>query len=359
MLLPVGRVSFTEPNLQNVPKDFEIDLPTVITESPPLGTGIELSTGRGRRKGLRSGFTPIKPKAPSAAAPATGPAYSVSMRNAFIPFEQGVLLAADYSQLELRLIAHLSEDQRLQKVLNSGGDVFRMIAGEMACAPVEMVTDQQRQRAKQICYGMVYGIGAKALGEQLGIGEDDASVFMETFKAKYSGIRKYLKKTVAFCKQNGFVKTLMGRKRFLPSIHSTNVHARSQAERQAVNTTVQGSAADLVKIAMINIDHRLAQAFPSCATPHRHKRWTEGRVSSETPSKRQRSRQKGKRGSPNGGYFVLQLHDELIYEVAVGDLKRVAEIVQQEMEKAVTLSVVFPVKLKAGPSWGNMSPFEL
>ena len=147
----------------------------------------------------------------------------------------------------------------------------------------------------------------------------------------------------------------MGRKRFLPSIHSTNAHARCQAERQAVNTTVQGSAADLVKQAMINVDNRLAQHFPSCAAPHLHRRCK----ISEMQSKRRQSRLKSNRYFPRGGYFVLQLHDELIYEVASSDLKQVAEIVQQEMETAVKLSILLPVKLKVGSSWGSMSSFEL
>lgn len=325
----------------------------MISESPPLGTELELTSGRGRRKGRRSGLTSVKPRAPSTKTANPGQSFSVSMRNAFVPFEQGMLLAADYSQLELRLIAHLAEDGRLQNVLNSGGDVFKMIAGEMACAPIDSVTDQQRQRAKQICYGMIYGIGAKALGEQLDISEDDAAVFMETFKSKYRGVKAYLKRTLEFCKKHGYVKTLMGRKRYLPSIHSTSSHARSQAERQAVNTTVQGSAADLVKIAMINIEKRLGEVFPSCSLPHRNKRKI-----TETPSKRQQSRLKGNKNTPRGGYFVLQLHDELIYEVAKTDLKQVAEIVRHEMETAVKLSVLFPVKLKVGSSWGNLSPFE-
>ncbi|XP_048577953.1 DNA polymerase theta isoform X3 [Nematostella vectensis] len=180
-----GRVSFNEPNLQNVPRDFEIELPSVIAESPPLGTR--------RRENIQ------KP----ARSDHSGMSCAVSMRTAFVPCAGGVLLAADYSQLELRLIAHLADDSRLRKVLNGGGDVFRMIAGSLAGLEPGSVDDKQRQRAKQICYGIIYGIGAKALGEQLELGEEDASMYIEKFKSRFSGIRRYLKSTVEQCRKTG------------------------------------------------------------------------------------------------------------------------------------------------------------
>lgn len=346
-----GRVAFAEPNLQNVPRDFEIDLPTVIAESPPAGAWGELMSKRGRRRKSVATFRPGAKPVPCC----PGPAFSVSMRNAFVPFVNGVLFAADYSQLELRLIAHLAEDARLRRILNSGGDVFKMIAGEMNHVPPESATDAQRQHAKQVCYGIIYGIGARSLAEQLGVHEDEASVFIENFKSRYSGIRKYLKETIEGCKARGYVKTITGRRRYLPAITSNNSHARTQAERQAVNTTVQGSAADLVKIAMINIDKRLLQEFPACVQTHRHKRSCTG----ELPARTRSRRSKPGVHSPVGGYMVLQLHDELIFETAERDLARVAGIVKKEMENALKLSVVLPVKMKAGPSWGTMTAYEL
>ncbi|EDO38599.1 predicted protein, partial [Nematostella vectensis] len=201
-----GRVSFNEPNLQNVPRDFEIELPSVIAESPPLGTR--------RRENIQ------KP----ARSDHSGMSCAVSMRTAFVPCAGGVLLAADYSQLELRLIAHLADDSRLRKVLNGGGDVFRMIAGSLAGLEPGSVDDKQRQRAKQICYGIIYGIGAKALGEQLELGEEDASMYIEKFKSRFSGIRRYLKSTVEQCRKTGYVTTITKRRRYLPAVNSTHPH---------------------------------------------------------------------------------------------------------------------------------------
>jgi DNA polymerase theta len=340
-------VSFAEPNLQNVPRDFEIDLPTVIAESPPQGAQ---STNRGYRKVTHVNNAP-------------GAKFAVSMRTAFIPFKGGILLAADYSQLELRLIAHLSRDERLLKLLNTGGDVFRMIAGSLNGIERAAVSDEQRQRAKQICYGIIYGIGARSLGEQLGLSEEDASVYIEKFKSRFSGIKKYLKTTVEGCRKNGFVVTVSNRRRYLPAINSTNVHARSQAERQAVNTTVQGSAADLVKIAMINIDRKLTEIYSSCRRTHRHNNNEKDELEISRRKSTRISAQTPRRGSSaqsiQGAHVVLQLHDELILEVAEEDLDRVAAIVKKEMENAIKLSVVLPIKLKAGPSWGTMNPLEL
>ena len=349
-----GRVSFAEPNLQNVPRDFDITLATTVAESPPPGAWDENATSkRGRRRVNRQSFANINNAMRSGGA--DGPNYSVSMRNAFVPFKNGVLLAADYSQLELRLIAHLARDERLHEILNTGGDVFRMIAAELYRTTTESVIDDQRQRAKQICYGIIYGIGAKALADQLVITEDEAAVFIEKFTSRYVGVKRYLKETVEKCKLQGFVKTITGRKRFLPAINSTNAHAQSQAARQAVNTTVQGSAADLVKAAMVRVDIKLAERFPSCILTHRHQ--TSALPDGKGRSRRRRS--KVDSPAPMGGYFVLHLHDELIFEVSGNELRHVAQIVKTEMENVMKLSVVLPVKMKAGPSWGNMAEFEI
>ncbi|KTG47727.1 hypothetical protein cypCar_00001611 [Cyprinus carpio] len=182
----------------------------------------------------------------------------------------GLILAADYSQLELRILAHLSRDRRLLHVLNSGADVFKSIAAEWKMVDPASVDDNMRQQAKQICYGIIYGMGAKSLGEQMGIEENDAACYIETFKSRYTGIQNFLRETVQKCGKNGYVKTLLGRKRFLPGIKDTNVYIKSHAERQAVNTTVQGSAADIVKLATINIQRRLESAFPGVPTSHQH-----------------------------------------------------------------------------------------
>lgn len=309
-----GRVAVCDPNLQNVPKEFDIGTTVTMTTSP---CSVRVVSHLGKIHRLPS---PLK----------TITTTSICMRNCFTASAGALLLAADYSQLELRLIAHLSQDRRLKEVLNSGGDVFKMIASQWLSVEVDQVSAKQRQQAKQICYGMIYGIGAKALAEQLRVSEGDALQFMDSFKSRYSGLKSYLRETVTKCQQCGYVETLLGRKRYLSAIHSTQPHARNHAERQAVNTTIQGSAADLVKMAMVNVDRKLLKKYPP--------------------------RDDGKR---HGGMLVLQIHDELLYDVVEEDLLSVAEIVQQELEHAVNLLVSLPVKLQVGVAWGSLEPLQL
>ncbi|XP_067440675.1 DNA polymerase theta [Thunnus thynnus] len=334
-----GRVSFTEPNIQNVPKDFEIHMPTVVGESPPSQDGGCMSTKAGKKR--RS----VVPSVPAGGAE-QGPAFSVSMRHAFVPFSGGMILAADYSQLELRVLAHLSKDQRLLQVLNGGADVFRCIAAEWKSVDPENVNDSLRQQAKQICYGIIYGMGAKSLGEQMGVEENDAACYIESFKARYKGINTFLRETVKNCIKNGYVQTLMGRRRYLPGITNTNTHIKAHAERQAVNTAVQGSAADIVKLATVNIQKRLQKTYPAAPLSHQHTR---------SAGHHHRAGKSHLRGA----YFVLQLHDELIYETAEEDLIQVAQIVKREMESAVKLYVKLKAKVKVGPSWGNLQDLDI
>ncbi|XP_074663190.1 DNA polymerase theta-like [Tubulanus polymorphus] len=310
-----GRVTMSEPNFQNIPKDFDIQ-----TKPEDSVSGEHIT--------------------------------AVSMRHAFLPFKDGVIVAADYSQLELRMIAHLSGDMKLIRILNSGEDVFKQITAQWKNKDVHEVTAEERQQAKQICYGMIYGIGPKALGEQLQVDLEEAAQFIETFKAKYTGMRSYLRDTVNKCRDVGYVQTLLGRKRYLPAIKDTNPHARAHAERQAVNTTVQGSAADMVKKAMINIDDELQRVFPNCRYSHTHK--------SNNPSSDSLRRHSRRLSNHHlsGAFFILQLHDELIYEVAASDLIRVAQIIKTNMENAMQLSVKFPVKIQAGPTWGSLTELE-
>ncbi|XP_077381163.1 DNA polymerase theta isoform X2 [Festucalex cinctus] len=334
-----GRVSFTEPNIQNVPKDFDIDMPTVVEESPPSQDG-RYKSKHGKKK--RSLATSV----PNSEAANRGPSFSVSMRHAFVPFSGGMILAVDYSQLELRVLAHLSKDQRLLQVLNGGADVFRCIAAEWKSVDPDTVDDNLRQQAKQICYGIIYGMGAKSLGEQMGVEENDAACYIESFKARYKGINCFLKETVKKCIKDGYVQTLMGRRRYLPGITSTNPHVKAHAERQAVNTTVQGSAADIVKRATINIYRRLRKTYPKAPLSHQHTHAGTGSYP--------------RRGAHlRGAYFVLQLHDELFYETTEENLIQVAQIVKREMESAVKLYVKLKAKVKTGPSWGNLQDLDI
>ncbi|XP_057271932.1 DNA polymerase theta [Pezoporus wallicus] len=353
-----GRITFTEPNIQNVPRDFEIEMPTVVEESPPSRThgNVNSCAVSGARYRKRSSIAPngLKVQAEDRSKE-RGIPFSVSMRHAFVPFPGGLILAADYSQLELRILAHLSCDCRLIQALNSGTDVFKSIAAEWKMIDPEAVGDRTRQQAKQICYGIIYGIGAKSLGEQMGIDENEAASYIESFKSRYTGIQKFLRETVRNCRRDGFVQTILGRRRYLPAIKDPNPYSKAHAERQAVNTTVQGSAADIVKTATVNIQRRL-EAFSSVIKSHGH---LESFLQRDQTGRLGRKRSRGMLQPTSGAFFILQLHDELLYEVAEDNVIQVAQIVKQEMENAVKLSVKLSVKVKIGPSWGDLQDLEL
>ncbi|XP_037859312.2 DNA polymerase theta isoform X7 [Chlorocebus sabaeus] len=313
-----GRITFTEPNIQNVPRDFEIKMPTLVGESPPsqaIGKGL-LPMSRGKSKKGCS-LNPGRQAQMEERAADRGMPFSISMRHAFVPFPGGLILAADYSQLELRILAHLSHDRRLIQVLNTGADVFRSIAAEWKMIEPESVGDDLRQQAKQICYGIIYGMGAKSLGEQMGIKENDAACYIDSFKSRYTGINQFMRETVKNCKRDGFVQTILGRRRYLPGIKDNNPYHKAHAERQAINTTVQGSAADIVKIATVNIQKQL-ETFHSTFKSHGHR---EGMLQSDRTAGLLRKRKlQGMFCPVRGGFFILQLHDELLYEVAEEDV---------------------------------------
>uniref|UniRef100_A0A2K6K1U0 DNA polymerase theta n=2 Tax=Rhinopithecus bieti TaxID=61621 RepID=A0A2K6K1U0_RHIBE len=351
-----GRITFTEPNIQNVPRDFEIKLPTLVGESPPsqaTGKGL-LPMGRGKNKKGCS-LNPGRQAQMEERAADRGMPFSISMRHAFVPFPGGLILAADYSQLELRILAHLSHDRRLIQALNTGADVFRSIAAEWKMIEPESVGDDLRQQAKQICYGIIYGMGAKSLGEQMGIKENDAACYIDSFKSRYTGINQFMRETVKNCKRDGFVQTILGRRRYLPGIKDDNPYHKAHAERQAINTTVQGSAADIVKIATVNIQKQL-ETFHSTFKSHGHR---EGMLQSDRTGLLRKRKLQGMFCPVRGGFFILQLHDELLYEVSEEDVVQVAQIVKNEMESAVKLSVKLKVNVKIGASWGELKDFDV
>ncbi|CAH0552774.1 unnamed protein product [Brassicogethes aeneus] len=279
-----GRITMHEPNLQTIFKDFEI-------------------------------VHPFNEKS-----------MVLSCRGAFEALENCCLVSADYCQLELRLLAHLSGDMLLRKIMKSPGDVFRSIASKWNNVEESEVNDDMRQKAKHICYGIIYGMGCKTLSEQLKITEDEATIFMETFKNAYPGIQIYILRTIEYCKNTGYVETITGRRRYLPHIKHNNGSLRGQAERQAINTTVQGSAADIAKKAMVMIEEKILEVF-------------------------MKSKIKPK--------LILHLHDELIYEVPIKYTQKMAKIMKKCMESAVHLTVPFPVKLRTGPTWGELTEYEL
>lgn len=304
-----GRVTFSEPNIQNVPKEFDVKISAMNNNMKKVRTE------------LQHGGESVSP----------GEVHTVSMRSVFVPFEGGIFVTADYSQLELRIMAHLSSDSKLLHSINKSTDVFKSIASQINRVSVDEVTTLQRQQAKQICYGILYGIGIKSLAEQLGTGEEEASVYMENFKAKYNGVNRFIKKTIEECRLKGYVQTMSGRRRYLPAIHHKETHVKAQAERQAVNTAVQGSAADLVKTAMVKINAKLHEKFGNCCLKRTEEPWKQ-----------------------RGAFLVLQLHDELLYETNRKDQDIVVAIIKEGMENAYPLSVSTPVKIHVGNNWGML-----
>ncbi|GFY64631.1 DNA polymerase theta [Trichonephila inaurata madagascariensis] len=310
-----GRVNVHSPNLQFIPRDFNIDYVTQDDTNKDENLEEYHCTDEDISQ------------------------FGVSLRNLFIPSKGNVLLSADYSQLELRILAHLSKDKKLINSLNSGEDVFKNIASNWMNISPDSVSNEQRQQAKKICYGMIYGISTNALSQQLNTTKENAFNFMETFKNSYPGLNAYFQSVIRKCSTNGYVSTLMQRRRYLPLINSENRSEKSHAERQAINTTIQGSAADLIKTAMIKIENILLEIFPDSRFPY----------SSSIPNYKLRTKQF------RGAFLVLQMHDELIFEVNKDDLEVVLKIVKDAMEKTTKLSVKLPVRVRTGITWGEMT----
>jgi DNA polymerase I len=236
------------------------------------------------------------------------------IRRGFIPREGWVLLAADYSQIELRLLAHLSRDPAFVEAFQAGGDIHRQTAALIFEVPVAAVTSTMRARAKTINFATIYGQGAHALSRQLGIEHSEAKEFISRYFERFKGVRNYLDSMVAFAREHGYVQTIFGRRRYIPELRERNFNIRAFGERTAANSPIQGSAADLIKIAMIRIDEALRR----------------GHLESK---------------------MLLQVHDELVFEVTPVELDAVSGIVKHEMEHAADLSVPLVVDLGVGKNW--------
>lgn len=258
-----GRISSTEPNLQNIPIRM------------PLGSLI---------------------------------------RKVFIPKENCVFVDADYSQIELRILAHMSEDESLIEAYNSGMDIHSITASKVFNVPLGQVTKQQRSNAKAVNFGIVYGMSAFGLSQDLSISRKEATEYINQYFETYPKVKEYLDNIVAFAKEKGYVKTLFGRKRPIPELKSSNFMQKSFGERIAMNSPIQGTAADIMKIAMINVDKRLQQ-------------------------ENMKSR------------IVLQVHDELLIEAYKDEVDKVSEILSQEMSNAANLSVNLDVDVNVGDNW--------
>ena len=237
------------------------------------------------------------------------------IRKAFIAeTEERYLLSADYSQIELRILAHLSQDAALIESFRSGEDVHRRTASRIFGVPPEEVTAEQRARAKTINFGVIYGMGPTRLAREINISLEEAKRFIEAYFATYPGVHRYTVESVDQARERGYAMTLLGRRRYLPELFSDNQGMRVAAEYMAVNTPVQGSSADLIKVAMINIRSRL----------RREKLTTQ---------------------------MLLQVHDELVFEVPLAELDVVKPLVVQEMEQAVQLDVPIKADVGAGRNW--------
>ena len=236
------------------------------------------------------------------------------IRRAFVPDEGCILLSADYSQIELRVIADLSGDKDMVGAFLSGYDIHRSTAAKIYKERIEDVTDEQRRRAKTANFGIIYGISAFGLSERLHIARSEAKQLIDGYFDTYPGIREYIDRSIAFARVNGYVRTIKGRKRMLPDINSRNSMVRGFAERNAVNAPIQGSAADIIKIAMIRIARRIKQdGF--------------------------RSR------------MILQVHDELVFNVVVGEVDALRSMVVDEMTNAYKGRVPLEVSVGQGSNW--------
>ncbi|KAL7596490.1 hypothetical protein Lser_V15G27853 [Lactuca serriola] len=271
--------------------------------------------------------------------------YKVNPRDFFIPTQENwLLVTADYSQIELRLMAHFSKDQSLIDLLTKPlGDVFNMITAKWSGKEESLVGPKERDQTKRLIYGILYGMGANSLAEQLECSPDDARDKIQSFKRSFPGVASWLKEAVAICHKKGYVETLMGRKRFLAKIKFGNSEEKSKAQRQAVNSICQGSAADIIKVAMITIHAVIGEG--------------EG-VDKSTPSN---SIQFAERFHMLKGRcrILLQVHDELILEADPSVVNEAGLLLKLSMENAASLLVPLMVKLKCGGTWGSLEPLTV
>ena len=237
------------------------------------------------------------------------------IRKAFIPRDENhILLAADYSQIELRIIAHLSGDQAMQEAFRQGLDIHTDTAARVYGVAIDEFTAEMRRNAKAVNLGIIYGMSAFGLAERLGISRSDASQIIKNYFKEYVGIQEYIDRQVDFAKQNGYVETMLGRRRYLRDINSGNSVVRNFAERNAINAPIQGSSADMIKIAMSNIHNEMMK-----------------------------NNMKSK--------MILQVHDELVFDVYKEELESLKEIVKDKMINALPLSIPIEVNLNTGSNW--------
>ncbi len=236
------------------------------------------------------------------------------IRRGFVPAPGCVFLVADYSQIELRLMAHLSGDPAFIEAFRQGGDIHRQTAALIFGVPADKVTAEMRARAKTINFATIYGQGPFALSRQLGISQEDAKTFIGRYFERFAGVRAFLDRQVELARKQGYVETIFGRRRYIPEIKDRNFNLRAYGERNAQNSPLQGSAADLIKLAMVRIHGALEE------------------------------RKLGSR-------MLLQVHDELLFEVPAAETDLMRELVRSYMESVVKLKVPLVVDIGVGPNW--------
>ena len=238
------------------------------------------------------------------------------MRKMFVAERGNVLVDADYSQIELRILAHVSGDVEMQKAFREGEDIHTVTACRIFRAEPIQITPLMRRHAKAVNFGIVYGIGEFSLSQDLGVARRDAKRYIENYLEKYSGVREYMKNVVEKAKADGFVSTLLGRRRAMPELASSNHNVRAFGERVALNAPIQGTAADIIKIAMLRVHKRLKKDVPAAK-------------------------------------IVLQIHDELLVEVPEAEAERVKQLLSEEMSAAFPLAVPLLAESASGTSWAD------
>ena len=225
-----------------------------------------------------------------------------------------VRVDAEYSQIELRVLAHIAGDEAMRRAFCTGEDIHTATAAQVFGVPADQVTPLQRRHAKAVNFGIVYGISEFSLAEDIGVSRYEAREYIDNYLANYRGVRDYMKKVVADARESGYTTTLYGRKRYIPELKSTNFNIRQGAERIALNTPIQGTAADLIKLAMVRVEQALNASFPEAQ-------------------------------------LLLQVHDELIVECPEDIASQVAALVSSQMESVASLSVPLTAEAKYGKSW--------
>lgn len=236
------------------------------------------------------------------------------IRKMFVPEPGCVLVDADYSQIELRVLAHIADDDAMQKAFCDRVDIHTATASQVFGVPVEEVTPLQRRHAKAVNFGIVYGISEFSLAEDISVSRYEAREYIDNYLANYSGVRAYMKQVVADARETGYTQTLYGRRRYVPELKSSNFNVRSGAERITLNTPIQGTAADIIKLAMIRVENALNENYPEAK-------------------------------------LLLQVHDELIVECPEGQASEVAALVSREMEGVAQLKVPLTAEAHFGKSW--------